>query len=106
MLPENIDTFQRHLETDEVFVLLTGKCILFIGAGADQITEIYGEDMLPFKAYNVKKSAWHFHTVSEDAIILIVENRDTGSINSNNITLDSAQRARLIELTTALWPQP
>ena len=105
MLPENIDAFQRHLETDEVFVLLTGKCILFIGDGADQITEIYGEDMVPFKAYNVKKATWHFHTVSDDAVILIVENRDTGATNSNNITLDIAQKAHIVELTAALWPR-
>jgi hypothetical protein len=104
MLPENINVFQRHLETDEVFVLLTGKCILFIGDGDDAITQIYAEDMVPLKAYNVKKRSWHFHTVSEDAVILIVENRDTNAANSTNISLDAAQKARLIELTTALWP--
>ena len=103
MLPENIHAFQRHLETDEVFVLLGGKCILFIGEGSDHITEIYAEDMVPLKLYNVKKRTWHFHTVSEDAIILIVENRDTTSANSTNISLDSVQRMRLIELTAALW---
>ncbi len=103
MLPENINEFQRHLETDEVFVLLTGKCILFIGAGDEQITEIYGEDMAPLKAYNVKKRTWHFHTVSDDAVILIVENRDTSAVNSNNISLNKSQKAQLVALTAALW---
>jgi hypothetical protein len=104
MLPENINVFQRHLETDEVFVLLTGKCILFIGDGDDTVTQIYAEDMVPLKAYNVKRRTWHFHTVSEDAVILIVENRDTTAANSTNISLDAAQKARLVELTAALWP--
>jgi hypothetical protein len=103
MLPQNINAFQRHLETDEVFVLLAGKCILFIGDGDEQITGIYGEDMVPLKMYNVKRRAWHFHTVSEDAVVLIVENRDTTSANSSDIALNPAQKALLAELTDSLW---
>jgi hypothetical protein len=103
MLPANIDKFQRHNETDEVFVLLNGKCILFIGDGGDQITEIYAEDLQPLKLYNVKRGTWHFHTVSDDAMILIVENCDTTSANSTDIVLNDAQKAKLIELTKGLW---
>ncbi|NIN64422.1 MAG: hypothetical protein GTO63_06915, partial [Anaerolineae bacterium] len=33
LMPENIETMERHEETDEVFVLLEGRCILFIGEG-------------------------------------------------------------------------
>ena len=33
--PENITTMQRHNETDEVFVLLRGRCTLFVGEGDD-----------------------------------------------------------------------
>ncbi len=39
---------QRHDQTDEVFVLLKGKCILFIGEGEENIVDINGEDMEPF----------------------------------------------------------
>jgi len=103
MLPENIEKFQRHNETDEVFVLLNGKCILFIGDGSDQLTEIHAVDMQPLKLYNVKRGTWHFHTVSDDAVILIVENCDTTSANSTDVILSETQKARLIELTRALW---
>jgi hypothetical protein len=103
MIPANIYQFQRHHETDEVFVLLSGKCILFIGEGSDTITEIYAEDMEPLKLYNVKRSVWHFHTVSSDAVILIIENRNTGAANSANLALTEAQTAKLIELTRLLW---
>jgi hypothetical protein len=103
MLPQNINAFQRHLETDEVFVLLAGKCILFIGDGDDQLTEIYAEDMKPLKMYNVKRRTWHFHTVSDDAVVLIVENRDTTAANSSEVKLNAAQKAQLAELTSALW---
>ena len=31
LLPDNIHELQRHNETDEVFVLLRGRCLLFLG---------------------------------------------------------------------------
>ena len=103
LLPENLDKMQRHDETDEVFVLLDGRCILFIGAGEETITEIFAQDMEPLKIYNVKRSCWHTHTLSEDAMVLIVENRDTGTVNSPEIDLSEAQKGRLIMLTREIW---
>ena len=47
---------QRHNETDEVFVLLCGRCILFIGEGDEKVKAVHAQDMQPFKIYNVKKS--------------------------------------------------
>lgn len=101
--PQNITTMQRHDETDEVFVLLAGRCILFLGAGTEQVAEIHPQDMEPLKLYNVKRGCWHTHTLSPDATVLIVENRDTTTLNSPEITLDEGQRARLIELTKLTW---
>jgi mannose-6-phosphate isomerase-like protein (cupin superfamily) len=56
LLPQNLDKMQRHDETDEVFVLLSGRCILFIGEGDERISAVYTQDMEPLKLYNVKKS--------------------------------------------------
>jgi mannose-6-phosphate isomerase-like protein (cupin superfamily) len=103
LLPQNIDKMQRHDETDEVFVLLAGRCILFLGGGDERISEIYAQDMQPLKLYNIKKGCWHTHTLSPDATVLIVENRDTASHNSPEVALDANQRATLIELTTLTW---
>lgn len=80
--PHAIHTMQRHDETDEVFVLLSGRCILFLGEGDESVTTIHAEDMQPLKAYNVKKGAWHSHTLDQDATVLIVENQDTQPANS------------------------
>jgi ureidoglycolate hydrolase len=99
LLPQNIQKMQRHSLTDEVFVLLSGRCILFIGDGDDQIATIYGQDMQPYKLYNVKKGSWHTHTLSEDGMVLIVENQDTGLENSPEIELDISQRNKIIEIT-------
>ena len=103
LLPQNLTQMQRHDETDEVFVLLRGRCILFLGDGDEAVTTIYAEDMKPFRIYNVKKAAWHTHTLSRDAMVLIVENRDTTHDNSPFCDLSQAQRQRIIDLTHMLW---
>jgi hypothetical protein len=102
MLPQNIDRFQRHDETDEVFVLLQGRCVLYIGEGEETIDSLHAEDMVPVKVYNVKQGVWHNHTLSRDAVVLIVENRDTGDQNSPFCTLEEEQREHLMALHVAL----
>jgi len=99
LLPENITAMQRHNETDEVFVLLCGRCVLLIGEGYEEVTAVHAQNMQPFKIYNVKKSAWHSHTLSRDARVLIVENRDTTFDNSPFCSLTVSQRAKITELT-------
>ncbi len=103
LLPENLTKMQRHDQTDEVFILLHGRCILFLGDGTQTVTTVYAEDMQPTKMYNVKKGAWHTHTLSEDAMVLIVENRDTNDSNSPCTPLSDAQRKSIVELTRAVW---
>ncbi len=101
--PQNLTKMQRHNQTDEVFVLLAGRCILFLGEGDDTVTRIHAQDMEPLKLYNVKRARWHTHTLSKDASVLIVENRDTTTHNSPEIELDPNQRAELVTLTHQHW---
>ncbi len=103
LLPQDLAKMQRHHETDEVFVLLSGHCILFLGEGAERVSIVHAEDMEPLKVYNVKRRCWHTHTLSTDATVLIVENRDTSPSNSSETLLDEGQRKRLIELSSQLW---
>ncbi|MBR6777020.1 MAG: hypothetical protein IKM27_04660 [Clostridia bacterium] len=73
---EGITYLERHNETDEVFILLEGSASLFMGENAREVV------MEKFLSYVVKKSAWHNIVVSEDARVLIVENKNTGKHNS------------------------
>ncbi len=106
LLPENITAMQRHDETDEVFVLLEGRCILFIGEGRETVERIRAADMQPGKLYNVRRGAWHTHTLDADAHLLIIENCDTGDANSPKLALTEAQRGELARLTRELWNEP
>ena len=76
---------------------------MFIGEGNDQLTASYAKEMEPLKIYNVKQRMWHYHTVSEDAIVLIVENRNTTAQNSSDITFNARQKGQIAELTEKRW---
>ncbi len=65
---------ERHLETDEVFVLLEGNATLYV--------EDQKIPMEKCTIYNVKKAAWHHIVVSEDATVLVVENSSTSRDNT------------------------
>ena len=101
--PAALNSMQRHDETDEVFVLLEGRCILFLGDGDAQPGALHAVDMQPLKAYNVKQHAWHTHTLSRDAVVLIVENRDTSNVNSPTRSLRPDQTAWIVGETERLW---
>jgi len=103
LTPDKINRMQKHTETDEVFVLMTGRCILFVGEGEEAVTKIHTVDMELYKAYNIKRGVWHSHTFSEDARVLIVENRDTVVENSPFVGLSGEQCKEIIELTKTLW---
>ncbi len=103
LTPDKINRMQKHTETDEVFVLMTGRCILFVGDGEESVTKVHALDMEPYKAYNIKRGVRHSHTFSEDARVLIVENRDTVVENSPFVGLSESQCGELVKLTKELW---
>ena len=96
--PERIDFVERHNETDEVFVLLKGQGLLFLGEGETQLERLYPQSLEPGKMYNVKRSVWHSIILSRDGSVLIVENRNTSRENSDYASLNSEQRDLIVEI--------
>ena len=103
LLPERLTRMQRHNETDEVFVLLAGRCLLFVGEGQESVSGIHAENLEPGLVYNVKRGVWHTHTLTPDARVLVVENRDTTYANSPFVALSTEQQQHLIEITRSRW---
>ena len=66
---------ERHNETDEVFVMIKGQGILFLGDGrranCKNRRASYGTRIV----YNVKQGTWHSVVLSRDGSVLIVENK-------------------------------
>lgn len=65
---------ERHLKTDEAFVLLSGSATLY--------TETEQIKMQKCALYNIPKGEWHHITVSENATVMIVENNNTSKDNT------------------------
>jgi ureidoglycolate hydrolase len=94
--PEQISFMERHNETDEVFILVKGQGILFLGEGDERVDRILPQVMEPGKIYNIKQGVWHSVVLSREGSVLIVENKDTSKANSNYFTLAPEQRALIL----------
>ncbi|MGN0368251.1 MAG: hypothetical protein ACI4EK_05655 [Wujia sp.] len=95
LLIENVKTMQKHLYTDEVFVLLEGSCTLFLAGEGDTPGTIEAVQMEKHKIYNIKKGVWHNHIMDEQGEVLIVENQNTCDDNSPILQLTQEQLAEL-----------
>ncbi len=80
-LPElhfrSISKIDRHLKTDEVFVLFSGTAVLIVAEEVEGSLTLYTTLMEPEKTYNVPKNVWHNIALAEDGRVLIVENNNT-----------------------------
>ena len=95
---EEFPSMERHLETDEVFVLTRGKATIIVGGNGPQPGEIAAQGMVVGKIYNIRKGAWHTASLSPDASVVIIENRDTTEQNSEYAALTAEQRLTAMEL--------
>lgn len=102
--PLNIKNVQAHTLTDEVFVLLEGRCILYVCEIENgRITNIEPIDMESNKVYTIKKGIYHTHTLSKDGKVLIIENENTSDDNSPVIDLSDYERQQLYDIMNKLW---
>lgn len=87
--PDKLVEMERHITTDEVFILTRGKAMLVLGGNQPSVREILPVIMDPGEIYNVKKNTWHTIILSRDAHIIIVENADTTRENSEFVSLST-----------------
>ena len=75
----NFERLERHLETDEVFILIDGRATLIVGKECERIPMELG------KIYNIKKLGWHHIIVDRkhpETKLVLVENADTSTENT------------------------
>lgn len=90
--PENIKSMERHLETDEVFVLVKGSGMLLIGGNHEKPEGIQSFIMKIGEVYNIKLNTWHTISLSNDAHVILVENENTNSNNSEIVILNEKDK--------------
>ncbi len=93
--PDQIVDMERHNATDEVFILVKGHGILFIAGNQIKPSDIQSIPMKIGEIYNVKKNTWHTISLSKDAHVIIVENDNTNTMNSEVALLDEQTRAHI-----------
>ena len=68
------DRLERHMLTDEAFILLEGNATLYTDTEKVQMEKCI--------VYNIPKAVWHHVTVSKDTTIMVVENSSTNDENT------------------------
>ena len=99
-----IKQMERHNETDEVFLLIRGRSILFAATrqGERGIGGIDNVEMESLRVYNVKRGVWHACVLGSDAVVLVVENSGTGRNNSDYAQLTTDQRRLVMDACAGL----
>jgi mannose-6-phosphate isomerase-like protein (cupin superfamily) len=117
---EGIDCVERHNETDELFILLEGECILCtpheVNAGSpgtgvrpsldlalNPALELRALRMKPGRVYNIPKGLWHNTVTRSDPKLILVEAASTGSHNCDVLGLTDPQLKSMKGLVPPLW---
>ena len=95
---ERLFAMQRHLETDEAFVLLVGTGAMLVAEGENDVQAARWVPMQPLHVYTVQRNVWHAHMVTAGSSLLIVENEDTGDANSVTVHLSETQCQQLLQM--------
>lgn len=74
---------ERHMLTDEVFVLTSGKATLY--------TDTETVKMEQGSVYTVPLGVWHHIVVDETATVIVVENRNTSIGNTEKKYFDQKE---------------
>jgi len=90
------DVMERHMETDEVFVLLEGGCTLLVDHSEnDSCSDIRCIAMEKNRVYCIHPGVWHNTITSRDAKLILMENRNTSMDNSEVQTLGEKEIAEI-----------
>ncbi|MBI5667639.1 MAG: hypothetical protein HZC41_06490 [Chloroflexi bacterium] len=70
----NLTEIERHNHSDEVFILMIGRAVLFTRREGEALAAV---EMTRGTIYNVPRGVWHNLVATRDVMFTIVENRDT-----------------------------
>lgn len=96
----SITSFQKHLETDEVFILLEGKaCLIVLEGDKFDVNNLTFINLEYNKCYNIKKNTFHQHILGDNSNLCIIENSNTSDeLNSVRIYLTKEEIENFIKI--------
>ena len=95
---ENLDSMERHNETDEQFVLLEGECTLIYANEEGGELHIEALVMQKGKVYSIPAKLWHNTITIPSTKMVLIEAQNTSMDNSNVLTLTDVQRKKVKDL--------
>lgn len=93
-----IDCLERHNETDELFILLSGGCTLLSAEEGPGGLALKATRMEPMKVYNSPRGLWHNTVTTREVKLILVEDSSTGAANSEVLPLGPEQLAEVERL--------
>ena len=87
---------ERHNTTDELFVLLDGRCTLLYADDDNGTAVNIGKvEMEPMKVYKIPATLWHNTVTQPGAKLILIENNPTDMTNSDVYNLTEDQIAEI-----------
>lgn len=90
-----LDCLERHNQTDELFILLSGRCTLLYANESGQELEIGAVEMELMKVYNIPATLWHNTVTQKDTKMALIEDSSTSMENSDILNLTAEQIAKV-----------
>jgi hypothetical protein len=75
--------------------MLSGYASILLGGNGNEVDQVQGQEMEAGKLYSVRQNGWHAVLMSQDAVILIVEESNTGENNSEYCHLNEGLRQEI-----------
>jgi mannose-6-phosphate isomerase-like protein (cupin superfamily) len=98
----SLTEIERHNATDEVFVLLRGKAVLFTRADGEELQAL---ELAAGVVYNVPRGVWHNVVATRDVAFVIVEDRDT-HLHDTEIRPITADELASLDALLPEWARP
>lgn len=86
-----IDRLERHHETDELFVLISGTCTLLYANEGENGLDIGCVKMEQGKVYSIPAGLWHNTVTEKSSKLVLIEDSVTCAQNSSELLLDEKQ---------------
>lgn len=93
-----IDCLERHNQTDELFVLLSGECTLIFANETSDGIALDAVKMEPYKIYNIPATLWHNTVTQKDTKLVLIEDPSTSMDNSDILPLTEEQIVEIREM--------
>lgn len=83
----DINGLERHNATDELFVLLSGRCTLVFANEQDGKLAFDAVEMEPYRLYTIPRTLWHNTITRKDTKMILIEDVSTSMENSDLYSL-------------------